>query len=415
MLSLTVLLPVFGKLCDRLGVERVFTPGYLVFSVCSMLCGMADSIYHLILFRVLQGIGGAMLMATSAVVVVKYIPENRRGSVFGINGMMAGIGLAIGAPLGGWLYTLLSWKWIFFINIPFGIAGFVACRKFLNRKQSPLSLKSFDLPGAILLMAALSSMVILLSTANIFAGSQVKSGSGMIALACLAGFAWWENRASDPLLHFSLLRNRPLFAGLIANFFYLFILYGITFVLPFFFKYVRGDNTVTTSHFMMIFPVASMIFMPFAGRICDWTGTRPPALFGMTLFAIASAMLTTFNMASPTWYIITTFLLLGLAIAFFCTAILAMIMTHARPETTGMLSSLKAVFPIMGGLLGVTAFADIFSHGIERSGVILEHAPAQIVSGSFTWSMYLACAASITGLLFTLAARPDDAFMNRNK
>lgn len=408
MLSLTVLLPVFGKLSDRLGVERVFTPGYIVFSLCSMFCGMANSIYSLLLFRVLQGIGGAMLMATSAVVVVKYIPLEKRGTVFGINGMMAGIGLAIGAPVGGWLYTMLSWRWIFFINLPFGIAGFLACLWFLNRKEPRKSISAFDFQGAFLLMAALSAAVIFLSTSSLFALYPVKLSSALIAVVCFAGFVFRERHAADPLLSLSLLGNSSLTAGLMANFLYLFMLYGITFVLPFFFKYVRGDSTVVTSHFMMLFPMASMVFMPFVGRLCDRAGTRLPALAGMFLFMVSSFLFLTFTHFNPAWYIAAVFFLFGLAIALSCTAILAMIMTHAKPETTGMLSSLKAVFPILGGLLGVTAFSDIFSHGIEVAGETIEQVSLNIVSASFQYSMCLALAVAVIGFLFTLAARPAE-------
>lgn len=406
LLSLTAFLPFFGKLSDKVGVERVFTPGYMIFSFSSLLCGLSPGIDFLLLFRFFQGIGGAMLMATSAVVVVKYIPFDRRGSVFGINGLMAGIGFALGAPVGGWLSTLLSWHWVFFLNIPLGLAGFYLCSRYLNRKEEPGNILELDYIGALLSIFFLLCVVMTLSTAEIFNSWNFKLVTGICSLSLLTLFILQEKKSPDPLLHLSLLKNRPLFFSLIANFTYLLFLYGLTFLFPFFFKYVRGDTTIETSHYLAVFPLVSMFIMPLAGRLCDKIGSKLPAILGMGLFCVASCLLCLFSSESSLLFILSVFFILGVGMAFFCTSILTMTMTYARPENTGMLSALKAFFPILGGLLGTTIFASLFSHGIEPAGVAIENASREIVEKSFMISVYFAAAVSFIGMFFTLVSKP---------
>jgi len=408
LLALTAFLPVFGKLSDRIGVERVFTPAYLLFALFSLLCGLAPGVNSLFLARFFQGIAGAMLMATSAVVVVKYIPEEKRGSVFGINGLMAGMGFALGAPLGGWLSTMLSWRWVFFLNIPLGLIGFYLCTRCLRRKEAPRDLNGLDYQGAILAILALSAMIITLSTAQLFHDSAVKLLAGISAVIFLLLFIRQEQRTDDPLLKLSLLRCRPFTSSLLANFTYLFFLYGLTFILPFFFMYVRQNSTIDTSHYLVVFPVVAMLIMPIAGRLCDAIGTKGPALFGMAMFAVSGILISLFTADSSAIYIVSSFCLLGAGMAFFGTAILTMTMTHATPENMGMVSALKAFFPIFGGLLGVTVFASIFSHAIEKGGMAVEHTPPALVAASFTSSMYMATGVTIVGLLFTLLSGPKN-------
>ncbi|MEN8189664.1 MAG: MFS transporter [Thermodesulfobacteriota bacterium] len=406
LLSLTAFLPVFGKLSDRIGVERVFMPGYLLFSLCSLFCGLAPGVHSLMVARFFQGIGGAMVMATSAVIVVKYIPFERRGSVFGINGLMAGIGFALGAPVGGWLSTMLSWRWVFFVNIPLGILGFYLCSICLTKREKSGKLDGLDYRGALLAVCSLVCLVMTLSTAQIFHSSTFKLLAGIGGLLFLVFFIRQERKAVDPMLKLSLLSDRRLSSSLLANFSYLFFLYGLTFLLPFFFKYVRGDSTIETSHYLAVFPLVSMVIMPLVGRFCDRVGSKLPALIGMGSFCLAALLISFFSVDTSTVAVVATFSLLGVGMAFFGTAILAMTMTHATPESMGMISGLKAFFPIFGGLLGITFFSSLFSHAIEAAGTAVEQAPPALVAESFSHSMNLAIMAVLLGFLFTLLAGP---------
>lgn len=418
LLSLTAFLLVFGRLSDRWGPERVFIPGYVLFTAGSALCALAQGIWDLSLYRFIQGIGGSMIFATSAVIIVKYIPPEVRGRAYGINGLFAGIGFALGSPVGGYLCSF-GWEWVFLVNIPIGLAGIFLCLRFLDDRRHVRSQEKFDLGGAVLSFFAL----VLLIAAFQAGGRFSWTSPGVLGCFAASGvllvlFLFLETRVPNPLVPLSLFRSLPLSAALIANFVYLLLLYGISFIFPFYFRYIQKLTDAQTGHYMALFPLVSIVISPVTGFLCDKIGPRVLCIFSMAAFVVSTLLFLRYDAATPVTYLVATLLLFGLAMALFCTAILTLIMTHAAPGQAGILSSVKAVIPNLGGLLGVSLFSIVFTHHLLSEGEgLVETASQPALMTGFRQTMILALGVAVAGLLAALAARtrkdaapvPDEA------
>ncbi|MBP7865646.1 MAG: MFS transporter [Acidobacteria bacterium] len=409
LLSLTAFLLVFGRLSDRWGPEKIFIPGYVLFTVGSALCALSRGIWDLSAYRFVQGVGGSMIFATSAVIIVKYIPAEMRGRAYGVNGLFAGIGFALGSPVGGYLCSF-GWQWVFLVNIPIGLVGIFLCLRFLDDRTHVRSRETFDTGGAVLSFFAL----ILLIAAFQAGGKFSWTSPGVLGCFAVSGLLWVaflvvESRVSNPLVPLSLFRNLPLSAALIANFVYLLLLYGISFIFPFYFKYIQKLTDAQTGHCMALFPLVSIVISPVTGFLCDKIGPRVLCIFSMAVFVASTVLFLRYDAATPTTYLVVTLLLFGLAMALFCTAILTLIMTHAAPGRAGVLSSVKAVIPNLGGLLGVSMFSIVFTHHLLSEGEgLVETASLTTLMTGFRQTMVLALAVAVAGLLASLVARPRE-------
>ncbi|HTX89466.1 MAG TPA: MFS transporter, partial [Bacteroidales bacterium] len=212
LLAMVSFLLIFGQISDRRGHERIFLLGYAVFTLASALCGFAPTLLLLNLFRFLQGIGSAMLLASWGAIAVKYIPAEIRGRVFGIITVFGGVGMALGAPVGGFLLTWLSWRWIFLINLPFGFLAIVLIRMVLDLKHTPASSGvKFDYLGSGLSLVGLFCLFLLLNTGKDAGWLCTKSIIlGSVAILGLTGFYFRERNIPSPLLNIRHLSQRNL-------------------------------------------------------------------------------------------------------------------------------------------------------------------------------------------------------------
>jgi EmrB/QacA subfamily drug resistance transporter len=227
---------ITGKLGDIIGLKKIFVIGYIVFTIGSLLCGLSFNISMLIISRCLQGIGGAMIITSAFAAIPKYLPDTIIGSSFGIAATGAALGLIVGAPLGGFITGLLSWHWIFLINIPVGIVAIFVARKVIPEKKAvthdaDTRKKGFDVIGA-----GLSFFGLLALTYGLNRGQELGWGSasimGLFAASCalFVAFYWREKRSSNPLMDLGLFRNHNFMFANIAAFKAFMVMSGVNFL-----------------------------------------------------------------------------------------------------------------------------------------------------------------------------------------
>lgn len=368
MLTLTGLLLVGGKLSDAKSPERVLGWGFVVFIITSLFCALAPTLHWLIFFRILQGIGGALLFATSSVIVVRYVPAERRGRAYSLNGLLAGVAVAFGAPVGGFLLQHWGWRWIFLINIPVGLSALVIARyAFIKRRPEPLT--SLDLPGAIYSFAFLGFLLYALHHGEDAGWSSTKVLTALVlSLLFLALFLYRELHCAEPLLDLNLFRNRHLSAALAGNFFYLMLVGGLTFVLPFYLIQARQMSPQDAGLVMMISPGISIIVSRISGSLSDRTGPRKVCIAAAFCMAFSSFGIVSFTSLSPFVWIAGLLVLLGIGRALYVTASLTMIMSFSEKGQEGMLSAAKALIPNIGSALGVSISAILYNSPLNVPG-----------------------------------------------
>ncbi len=400
LLALTGFLLVAGKLSDKYGTERVFMLGYCIFSAGSLLCALAYSFATLVLFRFLQGLGSSLLFATSAVIVVRYVAPEKRGRAYGLNGLFAGIAFALGSPIGGFLIHGLGWQWIFLVNIPVSIVGISLSLYGLKWPGGEKHEHGFDYLGSLLSVLTLAFMIFALNRGEDMGWlSPAIISSAVLSVLIFVLFLMWEKRCPCPILELSLFREWKLNATLAANFIYLMLLCGLTFVFPFYFEQLKGFQTQKAGLYMMIFPILSMFISPVSGCLSDRIGPRSVCVTGMCLFLSACLAFITFNSTTPDHVIIIAELILGVGMALFMTAVLTMVMTYAEPGNLGMLSAVKAVIPQIGASIGVAVFAFVYNmpssslHGFEI------HAHTELCLEGYRNAMLFGVILSIAGIV----------------
>jgi EmrB/QacA subfamily drug resistance transporter len=296
----TVFLLTFGRVADMFGRVRMYNLGFVVFTLGSALCGLSANALQLILFRLVQGSGAAMMMVNSVAILTEVFPPNERGRALGINSVTWAAGGVLGPVLGGLILNAGNWRWIFFINIPIGILGalwgFLALKEMSSRKGGerfdPLGAATFSL-GLVCVLLALTlgiqfswvSLPILL----LFAGFVV----------FLAVFFWWERRAPNPVLDFSLFKNRVYNFSVLSAMMQSLALFAVNFLIVFYLQAVRGFDPLKAALLLIPLPLVSSVMGPLSGWIADRIGARFPATLGLLTQGAALVWLTRLTPTTP--------------------------------------------------------------------------------------------------------------------
>ena len=243
LLAMAAFLPIFGRLADMMGRKLLYTGGFLLFVLSSALCGLAPSLPVLIAFRVLQGIGAALLSSNSVAIVVAAAGPARRGRALGILSAAQAVGLSTGPALGGLVLDLLDWRWVFWINVPVGLAGTVLGWFLLPPTKDLPDEGRFDWKGALLIAPALTAVVAMLNEGYAWGvTSPTLIGCAVLALILLTLFVRCERRAEAPLIDFALFRRSAFLTGNVAGLLSYAALFGLFFLMPFMFVRVYQDS-----------------------------------------------------------------------------------------------------------------------------------------------------------------------------
>jgi EmrB/QacA subfamily drug resistance transporter len=367
LLVLATLGTQVGRLGDMYGRVRMFNVGFFVFTLASLLSGLAGNGTEIIAFRTIQGVGGAMLFANSGAIVADTFPPRRRGMAYGLTGVGYSTGAIVGILLGGVLTTFVSWRWIFFLNLPIGlIAGLLAYRFLVER--SPRQVRRLDLVGMGLLTLGL---VLVLITAAYTAGFGW-SGSLAVGLAAgvasLAAFALWEARfAREPLLDFRILRRWTLSASILAAFFQSTANLAVLFVVIMYLQGVRGLSPFTASVLLVPGYLLGAFLAPFAGRSSDRHGARIVASIGLACQLGGILVYSTLGTLTPLALVVVGSVVSGAGNSTFYPSNNSEVMAGAPEGAYGVASGLLRMFTTVGTVASFALALLVVSVSIPRS------------------------------------------------
>ena len=382
LLFVTSTMLLLGRMGDRFGMRRLLLIGYLLFVVSSFLCGVSTSLLMLVVFRCVQGLGGALLFTSAFGLIPRIVPRKDQGWAYGMWSTACGLGAAVGAPLGGIISGLCSWHWIFLVNVPVGIAGGFLVLRVVPRDRTPsdsapVRRKNLDLGGAIMSIVGLFALVLALNRGPALGwASPAVLASLAAAAVLLGGMIMWERRHPDPLLPGKLLRDRNLRCAVFAALAGYMILAGNCFLLPFYLELRHGLAPQLSGFTILIYAIVFIFVAPRGGRISDRIDPRRLGAIAMVLLAVAfggfSLTMRLYDMIP----VILFLLWIGVAFGLFFppTNHLAM-RTIARGER-GVASGIYQTVANLGMVVGVCLFEVVFSQTNGRIGGSL---PANIL------------------------------------
>jgi EmrB/QacA subfamily drug resistance transporter len=362
LLTVSSLLLTCGRLSDIRGRRAVYCGGFMVFTVGSLLCGMAASPAWLIASRVLQGVGAAMLMACSPALVVDAFPLAERGRAMGMVGMVVAAGLTTGPALGGLILELFTWRAIFYINVPIGVVVTVAALRILRTMGKRGSGGRMDWTGALLLLVCFSALIAGLSHIHLWGLVSLRTGlAAMLFLASAAGLVWVETRCDQPVFDPSLLRIR-LFVYPVAAATIVFVgLFFITLLMPFFMVHPLGFGMNKVGSTMIIPFLFLFVVAPLSGILSDRMGSRGLCTVGMTLLTASLALLSRLSAEATIVDMAWPLALAGIGIAVFVSPNSAAAMSAVPPRHRGIASGSVATARNLGMVLGVALAGMIFN------------------------------------------------------
>jgi EmrB/QacA subfamily drug resistance transporter len=362
MIVSTVLVLTAGRLSDLFGRKHAYVLGFLLFSLASLGAGFSGSGTQLILWRVLQGIGGAFLFANSAALVTDAFPKKELGLAMGTNTMVAAVGLVIGPVLGGGLVAI-SWPWVFWFNLPLGVLGAAWGWLVLHDSATRDEQRGLDLLGTCLYVVGLTGLVLALSRGGLSGWSDTLVVGGFVAAAVLLPlFVLVEGRGSAPMLDLSLFENRLFSAASAAAFINGLSRFALTFLFVFYFQGPQGQSPIMAGIELAPMAVAMLVFSPIAGVIADRRGSRALAALGMVVSAAGLAGMTMLQADTSYWWSALWLAVVGTGSGLFMSpntaAMMGEVPVHRRGIAAGarvMLQNTGAVISIAFVLAVVTA------------------------------------------------------------
>ncbi len=279
---------IFGRIADLWGRERVFASGFLVFSLGSLLCGLSQTVFQLIVFRFFQGVGGAMLQSSARALAAEAVPEELAGRAQGYMTTAHHTGFLLGPSIGGLMIDYLSWRWTFFFLVPIGLFG--ASLGLGNLKRPPASAhrQAIDYVGAALLFAATTTLVLVLDRRTLeILGGDAKLALGALFLGCLSGLLIHESKTKSPLVNLALFKLR-VFTLSVLSLILMAVCYTVTaFLLPFYLQDVLHLSPSFIGLLFMVPSVTTVALAPLSGYLGDRLGPRLPACLGTGLMVLA--------------------------------------------------------------------------------------------------------------------------------
>jgi EmrB/QacA subfamily drug resistance transporter len=350
-----------GRAADIVGRKRLFLAGLVVFTVASLLAGLAWSEASLIAARAFQGLGAAIITPAALSILSTTFPEGReRNIALGAWGAVGGFGAAAGVLLGGILTDTLSWEWIFFVNIPVGIVGLALAPPLLTESRDA-HVKRFDLPGAVLVTAGLSTLVYAITQAGEDGWLAARTlGFFAAAIALLAGFVAWESRHSEPLMRFGIFRTRTVAGANVAGFILGTAIFSMFLMLTLYMQQVLGYSALETGVAYLAVAGTAILWSAVAAQLVTRVGVKPVLVAGMAALTAGLVLFTQVSVdGSYLTDLLPGFLLVGVGLGFSFVPISIAALAGVQRAEAGLASGLINTSQQIGGALGIAALATI--------------------------------------------------------
>lgn len=361
LLTIATMMLTMGRLADIIGRKPLYLSGFVVFTIGSALCGFSQSEYWLIGSRVFQALGAAMMFGLGTAIITEAFPTAERGKALGIIGSVVSIGIITGPVLGGFLIDALSWHWIFFVNLPIGLAGslityrFVPDTKFARKQR-------FDFAGAGTLFISLASFLLALTLGQRMGFQRpliLSLFTGWLIFSIV--FLWIEWRVEQPLVDLSLFRRNLLSVNLLSGFLTFVSIAGAVLLMPFYLENVLHYSPRQVGMLLAVVPLMLGIVSPISGSLSDRYGTRPITVIGLTVLLFGYACLTTLNEHTTAPGYVLRFMPVGIGMAIFQSPNNSAIMGAAPIERLGIVSGLLSLTRTLGQTTGIALLGAIWA------------------------------------------------------
>jgi EmrB/QacA subfamily drug resistance transporter len=363
MLALATVIPLTGWAADRFGTKRLYMISIILFLAGSALSGAAWSAESLIAFRILQGLGGGMIMPAGMTILSRAAGPQRVGRVMSIVGVPMLMGPIIGPVLGGWLVDDVSWRWIFYVNLPIGAVALTAALKLLPRDE-PAAHEKLDWLGLLLLSPGLAAFVYGLAETSSSGGvGSAKALVPMLAGVALIGtFIAHALRSAWPLIDLRLFRHRTMSAASATTFSFAAAMFGAMFLLPLYYQVVRGQSALHAGLLLAPQGVGAALMMPIAGKITDDVGPGKVVLTGLTFLLIGMLGFTQVGADTSFWILGGAQFFMGLGMgAAMMPAMTAAYQTLQRQQMARATTALNIIQRV-GGSIGTALLSVVLTH-----------------------------------------------------
>lgn len=360
LVSNAVVIPMSGWLARLMGRKNYLMASVAVFTASSMLCGLAQSLEALILFRIIQGIGGGGLQSMSQAILLETFPPAQRGLAMGIYAMGAVLGPVLGPLLGGWITDNYSWIWIFYINVPLGVVALAMCWTFVfdpPYQQRRSAGEKVDYQGLALLSVGLGCLQVVLDTGqqdDWFASAHIVVLS-VVAAACLSILIWWELRHPSPIINLRTFRLRNFAAGNVVMFFGFFAFFGSIVLLPMYLQNLMGYTSYLAGLVLGPSGAIMLLLLPFVGKLSEKMDARFLLCFGLVVSGLSLVYMSRFTLQIDIGTAMMGRNIQAIGIAFFFVPLSFLTMAFIPREYMNDASALFSLLRNLGGSFG-TAF-----------------------------------------------------------
>ena len=413
LLAFASVIPLTGWASERFGARRVWLASLAVFMLGSLLCGLAGSVTELIVFRVLQGLGGGMIMPVGQAILARAAGPARIGRVMSIVGVPLLLGPVVGPVIGGAIVSSASWRWIFFVNLPVGAAALALALWLLPpvpaRRQARL-----DVLGLVLASGGIAALIYGLGRVATGGASHspVPLAAVVAGIVLVASFCIRALRTPQPLIDVRLFARRGFAAAALTNLVLGMALFGVSLLLPLYFEIVRGRTPLQTGLLLVPQGLGAALAMPAAGSLTDKIGARPVVVTGIGLALAGTAAYTQLTAATSYWYLAGALLLIGAGLGATITPSMAAAFQAAGRAAIGSATSAIGTIQRLAGSLGTALLAVTlqramaaglpgFGGGIAQAGALAAGRPSAlpVLAHAFGVTFWLALALTAAALV----------------
>jgi len=382
MLSVTILVPAIGRIADIFGRKNLYVWGFALFTVASLFAGFSQNGPQLLIWRIIQSIGGALMVANSAAIVTDAFPRQELGKALGINAMVVAVGFTLGPVIGGLLTSLLGWRWVFFFNVPLGIIGTLWAWLQIREIEKMPSNQKFDWFGALTLIGGLFGILMSMSLGGLYGWNSSITVFGFVfGTILLFLFVYIESKVKEPLLDLTFFKNRLLGFAYTSTLFNGIANGALTFLLIFYLQGIKSMNPFEAGVMLTPFALAMMVAAPISGVLSDKHGSRELSTIGLLIVAAGLFGFTFINTNTTLFEIILWEMIMGFGSGMFNSPNNNAIMSSIPPNKRGIASGTRVMMNNAGSVVSIALAFAVTSSGMTQQAMQALFAGIQVGSG----------------------------------